>query len=308
MQMFAALRGDTKQVYNQYWTSLGVNRFARAGWETRLGPSDGVRDGKTGRGVTFAPTWMEGDKWVRLADVPERYAGTFSVQFAHPLLVRCTIDYAPLAGATGPRFRHEFLVTPDGILATLKTDDTVRAGVTWPILENDGKPLVTHVTDGIATTAYDDAGDQECFIAVGDGKIDASEDPLRSTYGWLRPARADARQTFIYPRNASDPPAEKVRASLRTSADGFESALGRVIGNLYVGRTSAGGEGRSIDLDGDGKPEASFNVPCCFVFQLRDRKIIAAEADRDVSMEIAGRSRDLKAFKPLALAAGQQDR
>jgi hypothetical protein len=111
MQIFAALRGDTKLVYDHYWTSLGVNRFSRVGWESRLGPSDGVRDAKSGHGVTFAPTWKEDGKWIRLADVPERYAGKFSVQFAHPLLVRCAIDYAPIASATGPRFRHEFIVT-----------------------------------------------------------------------------------------------------------------------------------------------------------------------------------------------------
>ena len=33
MQMFAALRGDTKLVYDHYWTSLGVNRFSRVDWD-----------------------------------------------------------------------------------------------------------------------------------------------------------------------------------------------------------------------------------------------------------------------------------
>jgi hypothetical protein len=36
MQMFAALRGDTKTVFGQYWTSLGVNRLGRVNWDTRL--------------------------------------------------------------------------------------------------------------------------------------------------------------------------------------------------------------------------------------------------------------------------------
>jgi hypothetical protein len=56
MQLFAALRGDTAIRFGQYWTALGVERLGRVGWDTRLGPSDGVRDPKTGRGITFAPT------------------------------------------------------------------------------------------------------------------------------------------------------------------------------------------------------------------------------------------------------------
>ena len=44
MQLFADLRGDTQLVFDHYWSALGVIRFGRVGWDTRLGPSDGVRD------------------------------------------------------------------------------------------------------------------------------------------------------------------------------------------------------------------------------------------------------------------------
>ena len=312
MQMFVALRGDTKLVYDHYWTSLGVNRFARAGWETRLGPSDGVRDGKTARGITFAPTWVENGRWVRLADAPDRYEGHFSVKFAHPLLVRCAIDYAPIPGASGPRFRHEFLLTPDGILATLRSDDAAEFGVTWPLLENDGEALKTHVEDGLATTAYDDAGDQQCFLAVGDDQsmIDRADEPLQSTYGWLRPVRSTAagkiNRTFIYPRNASEPSAQKVRESFRITNDGFESATASVHGNLYVGPTSAGGEGQRIDIDGDGDADVTFDAPCSFIIQIREKKPIAIEADRKINATVHGKPIALDAYAPITLAADQK--
>jgi hypothetical protein len=310
MQMFAALRGDTKLVYDHYWTSLGVNRFSRVDWDSRLGPSDGVRDAASGRGVTFAPTWMEDGEWVRLADVPDRYEGKFSVQFAHPLLVRCAIDYAPIAGKSDPHFSHEFLITPDGVLATLRSDDAKEFGVTWPILENDGTALSTHVKDGVATTAYDDDGDQQCFLAVGDRemRLDATDDPLQSTYGWLRPLRATCagrlNRTFIYPRSAADLPADQMRASIRITDDGFDSRIAAVHGTLYRGRTSAGGEGDRIDIGGDGKPDATFDAPCRFILQLRDGKIVAAEADRKVKLTFGGREIPLEAYVPVSGLGG----
>ncbi|MDR3403737.1 MAG: hypothetical protein P4L99_14660 [Chthoniobacter sp.] len=214
MRRLALLRGDASKVYDRYWTALGVARFARAGCDSRLGPSDGERDATTGSGVTFAPTWREDGHWVRMADVPDRYRGKFSVQFAHPLLVR-------------------------------------------------------------------------------------------STYGWLLPVRAPAddglNQTFVYPHNTGDPAAESVRKSLRIGNDGFESNLGSVHGTLYVGRTSAGGEGEAIDLDDDGKPEVTFDAQCRFVVQLRDRKVVAIEADRKVTAHVGDRTAPLEAYRPVSL-------
>jgi hypothetical protein len=302
MQMFAALRGDTKLVYDHYWTSLGVNRFSRAGWESRLGPSDGVRDAKTGRGVTFAPTWKEDGKWVRLADLPERYAGKFSVQFAHPLLVRCAIDYAPVASASGPRFRHSFVITPDGVLARLTAEGTDDFAVTWPVMENDGRPLEVAVADRMATTRYNPVGDQQCFIAIGGLDINNRDDAVQSTYGWLRPMRSIARWTFIYPRSWGDPPAELVRDTFRGNEEEFKSLLATVTAKMYIGRASAGGEGQSIDIDADGTPDASFTKTCQFVLQLRDKKVTAVEVDRDVVATIAGEQIGLSAYKPVMLS------
>ena len=305
MSLFAALRADTTIAHEQYWTALGVERFGRVGWDSRLGPSDGIRDRKTGRGVTFAPTWTEDGEWVRLADVPDRYEGHFSAQFAHPLLVRCAIEYRPRKGR-GPTFRHEFVVTPDGVLATLRSADAPEFGVTWPLLEDDGRPLRVKVTDRLASTSYADDGDEESFLSLTGSRVDAGDERLRSTYGWLRPVRAAAadgvNRTFVYPRGRGDPPAEQVRASFRLADDGFESDLGSVHGTLYVGRWSAGGEGTSLDCDRDGVPDATFDAPCRFVLQLRDGKVVAVEADRGTTVRIAGKAIELDAYMPVAIS------
>lgn len=77
MHMEVCLRGSTAVRYNRYWTTLGVVRFARPGWDSRLGPSDGVKEEASKLGVSFAPTFLENGKWVRLASVPDRYEAFF---------------------------------------------------------------------------------------------------------------------------------------------------------------------------------------------------------------------------------------
>ena len=303
MQLFAALRGDTARKFERYWTALGVERFGRAGWDSRLGPSDGERDAATGHGVTFAPTWLENGKWIRLADVPDRYQGRFSVQFIHPLLVRCAIDYAPIHGPW-PVFRHEFVLTPDGVLATLKSNGAQAFGVTWPLIEDDGKPLSDRITDRVAAASYSPDGDEQCFLSLNAGApVTQDEERIRSTYGWLRPIRAMAvngvSQTFVYPRSPGDPAGEKVRESFRLTPDGFESPLGSVRGTIYVGRTAAGGEGRSVDCSGDGKAVVTFDTICRFVLQLRRGKITAIETDRKTSAHVGDKIIHLDAYVPV---------
>jgi hypothetical protein len=308
MQMFADLRGDTELVFDHYWSALGVVRFGRVGWETRLGPSDGVRDAQSKRGISFAPTWREADRWVRLADVPERYQGEFSVEFAHPLLVRCAIVYSPREGQRGPVFRHEFILTPDGVLATLRAEGATQFGVTWPLLENDGAPVNVALTAHGARVAYVNGGDEQYFLALQpDAALTREETPLRSTYGWLRAVRAAAvsgvNQTFVFPRSPADPDAERVRQSFRLTPTGFSSVLGRVAGQLYVGRTTAGGVGDRVDLNGDGRADVRFSAPCGFILQLDGGRVTAVEADRAVSVTMGSRRLQLAAYKPVLLNA-----
>ena len=100
----------------------------------------------------------------------------------------------------------------------------------------------------------------------------------------MRVVTADAlNRTFVYPAGAGDPSPDSVRRSFQVTSAGFHSLLGRVSGNLYVGRTSAGGVGTEIDLDGDGKPDVRFSRECGFLLQLDRGQVIALETDRAVT-------------------------
>jgi hypothetical protein len=145
---------------------------------------------------------------------------------------------------------------------------------------------------------YPNGSDEQNFIAVG-GALKFTEEPLmRSTYGDLRPVRVSASTTFVYPRTAADPSAEEVRKSFAVHGRDFSSVLGKVSGTIYIGKTAAGGVGRAVDLDGDGKPDAVFSEESGFVLQLRNGRVIAAEADRDVSATIQGKKMTLKRYSP----------
>jgi hypothetical protein len=308
MAMEIDLRGATGLVYNHYWTALGVVRLGRPGWDTRLGPSDGVRESSSGTGISFAPTWQELGTWLRLASVPERYRGTFTTTFAHPLLTRCKVIWQPVSGQSGPTFTQLFTITPDGILSRVtQTGASAGWGMTYPILQNDGAtPLIQSVSSAhrIARVSFPGGTDVENFILLNTAGVAMSPGtPLRSSYGFLTPVQAsttdDQHCTFIYPEGAGDPSAEAVRDSFRITGDGFISVLGRVEGMLYVGRTSAGGFGTGMDLTGKGVPDLTFSASCGFLLQLKDGVVTALETDRPVTASIKGKSVQLEAFSPL---------
>ncbi|WP_341406195.1 hypothetical protein [Luteolibacter soli] len=148
--------------------------------------------------------------------------------------------------------------------------------------------------------------DQQNFIALDDDHhLDTSEPSVRGGYGDFKPVRVTSLagkvvDTFVYPRSAGDPDAESVRASFKRDGKDFTSVLGRVKGTLYVGRTSAGGVGNAIDLDGDGTDDASFSESCGFILQLKDGKILRLEADRAVKARIAGKEVALTAYTPVS--------
>ena len=301
LQMQANLRGQVGESSGNWWTPLGVVRFARAGWDTRLGPSDGALT-KAG-GVSFAPEFFEKGKWLRLADLSTRYEGTWSVQFVHPVLVRCAITWHPRPGQSGSVFRDDFTLTPDAILSELRRVSGGEGpwGVTWPLLENDGTELERSDTALIAGVKYPGSSDQQSFIALDTSTL-ALEPAMRSTYGDLQPVRVvgsgnAVNRTLIYPHTAGEPEAEAVRRSFTGTKDGFHTTLGTVSGTTYTGRTSAGGFGNKIDLDG--KPAASFSQACGFLLQLASGKVVAAETDRAVTAVVQGKSVTLKAYSPV---------
>lgn len=303
MQMEVSLRGSTELAYNLYWTSLGVVRFARTGWDSRIGPSDGVRETNKKYGVSFAPTFLENGNWLRLASIPDRYEAFFTTQFTNPLLVRCKVDYKPKPGQTGPLFTNEFVITPDGILSIL-TSNSNNFGITWPILSYDGATtLNTSFTSNIASTSFSQTTDQQNFIAIHSSpNIVTSENTRRSSYGDLLPVRMVSNDTsnvtFIYPRNPSDPSAESVRKSFSHAGSDFSSLVGRIKGNIYVGRTSAGGEGNAIDLDNDSISDITFDKTCGFVIQLNNGAVSKIETDKDVTANIHGQVINLQAYVP----------
>ena len=309
MQVFANLRGDSVPKYETYWTPLGVMRFSRVNWDSRLGPSDGARDYLFEEGVSFGPTWKVGTEWVRLAMAGEHYHGTLRVDFNHPLLVKFSILYAPVTGVGGPNFFHDFVVTPDGVLSSLHSPHNFRFGATLPLLEDDGRLLDIIVQDRVATTRYPESisnGDEQHFIAVNtEPVLLEEEESVLSTYGWLRPVRvtsdADQIHLFTYPRSQADPTASDVQQSFSFSPDGFSSILGQVNGTLYTGRYAGGGFGQSLylnnqDLNNQDTPDVEFDKPCGFIVQHDAGQISAIEADANVTAIVQGKEVTMSPF------------
>ena len=142
---------------------------------------------------------------------------------------------------------------------------------------------------------------RQSFIAAG--AVEIEDGPaIRGSYGDLRGVRVRTRSeslsTFVYPRTLADPAADAARQSLGVSSEGFQWAGGRVSGNLYVGRQSAGGFGTSLDLNGDDKPEVTFDAPCGFLLQIQGTRVMAVEADRDVNARVVGRRLRLRPHVP----------
>lgn len=450
MQLQLCTRGQTDNYAGLQWSTLGIVRFSRPGWDSRLGPAAGATTSSFTDSAAFAPVFFENGAWVRVSQFPARYAGSFAPEFVHPLLVRGTYTLAPRAGQTGPTFTQRISLTPDGALIdTARTTGVEPFGLVWPLFTFDGRTrLETEINASVATTAYPEAQtalttlpaenaaigggtliesnhagyhgsgfanlppnggtltwtgvnggtggralldfrfaygagngstttrtvaltvngvatsvtfhttgafsdwhhleipatlapgtantirlastgqdsanidelrihlpattptgpDQQAFLALRSGHaLSATATPVRTAYGEVLPVRVTDSgggtvETFVYPRSHGDPSAESVRASFTRNGADFTSSLGRVRGDLYIGRTSAGGRGDSIDLDADGTPDVTFGTSCDFVLQLEAGKVGAIEADRAVLATVAGKSLHLLAHTPVTLA------
>lgn len=307
MQIQVNLRGQIKESSGNFWTPLGLVRISRMGWDSRLGPSDGALT--AAGGISFAPEFLENGRWQRMASLSSRYQARWSVSFTHPALVRCAIEYLPRTGQSGPSFRDDLVITPDGILSSMtKTSpDSLPWGVTWPLLENDGRPLRRTISE----TGYVANGDRESFLGISPGSLlDDSAPVLRSTYGDLRPVRLTSQgpetRTYIYPHTADQPAGDKVRRSFKMKTSGFRSELGTVDANVYVGSTIAGGEGKSVKIGGRAQPDVTFSESCGFLLQLDKGRVIAVETDRQVIARIQGSSVTLAPFRPVAINGGSR--
>ena len=306
IEMQMNLRGQTSISSGNYWTPLGIVRFARAGWDTRLGPSDGALTANGG--VTFAPEFLEDGAWHRLADLSKRYRAEWHAEFVHPALVRGTLTWHPLPGFDGPTFETRLWITPDGVYTeTTKTSIApVQWGVTWPLLINDGRPLVTSIGKSFASTGFTRGEDQESFLSVGrQATIETAVPKMRSTYGDLLALRVVSsgatNSNFIYPHNSDQPSAAEVQGTMRRTKNGFTSILGRVEDDIYVGKTVAGGEGRELRLSSGAGPALIFDRSCGFLAQIRDGRMVAVETDRDVTARIDKTTLTLRAHRPQKL-------
>jgi hypothetical protein len=244
---------------------------------------------------------------VRLASIPAEYEASFSQSFVHPLLVRFKLTYEPTgsARAESPTLTQDFIVTPDGVYSSLTSSHTDPFGLTFPLLVNDGATaLTTSISGGIASVRYPAGTGEQNFVTVGTGTVlTADGAPLRTGYGDQQAIRYQGvtNRTFVYPRTASDPSAASVQSSFVVTSDGFTSVLGRVSGNTYIGRTSAGGLASSLDLDGNGTADVTFNKICKFVLQLSNGVVTPVEADQAVDFTYAGQTRALAGFTPVTL-------
>ncbi len=451
MQLQLCTQGQTDNYAGVQWSTLGIVRFSRSGWDSRLGPANGATTSTYTNSAAFAPAFLENGAWVRVSQFPARYAGSFTPEFAHPLLVRGIYTLAPRSSQTGPTFTMKLTLTPDGALIdTVRTSGIEPCAVIWPLLEFDGRTQLERTnTTGVAATSYPisvgtetviqaeaatnvsggtlieanhaayhgtgfanlppsggvlewagvDGGaggrtvigfrfscgagiasgstrtvnltvngtstpltfvttgtfeewhpiyvpvtlaagasntiritstgqdsanidelrvrapslvavepDQQSFIALrSTHQLDSSAATMRTAYGDVRPVQVTdsaggAIETFVYPRSAGDPSAESVRISFSRNGADFSSVLGRVTGNLYIGRTSAGGRGDSIDLNNDGTVDVSFSQSCDFVLQLDEGRVTAIEADRAVTATLAGRVVQLAPYAPVSVS------
>jgi len=313
-------RGEVDNYGGVQWHTLGITRFSRAGWDGRLGPGAGGVNPDFSDGISFSPVFLENGKWTRVCTEPRRFQGSFKADFVHPLLVRGTYTIAPVAGQAGPTFEMRLTLTPDGVLVdTARTSGTNAFGVVWPLFKFDGRTILNQIyTNSIASAAYPRTPplsttsaapepDQQNFIALkAVSQLDASGKAVRTGYGDYSPIRVtnpdnSEVETFVYPRSAGDPDAESVRASFVHNGDDISSVLGWVKGTLYRGRTSAGGVGRAIDLNNDGRDDAIFNRQCAFILQLKNGRITAIETDRAVTANVQGRKLSLAPYTPVTL-------
>jgi len=306
MQLFFTLRGDAKPRYETNWSVLGVVRLSRINWDSRLGPSDGYHDLKTGRAVSLCPAWREGKKWFSVAEEHRKFEASFSADFAHPMLVRCSMTYRPAQGSTVPAFVQEFVLTPDGVLVTLSAKGAEKFGIVLPVLVDDGRPLSTRFSPSSVRVSYGAQSDEQCYISLNPQSQVSTEDaPLLSSYGWQRPVRmtspSSVLRLFVYPRNPQSPTADEVQRSLRLTSTGFTSALGTLDGSVYRNRFAAGGSASSADVDGDRETDIDFDQVVGFIVQLENGEPRRIEVDRAVSARVKGRRIQLRAFTPVEL-------
>ncbi|BCU77904.1 hypothetical protein [Luteolibacter sp. LG18] len=254
-----------------------------------------------------APATRAPEGPIEWAGVKSAKAGPTTIGFSYALPVKGVTKKMRLKVNGKPLPDLAFIATGEGPSHQLLVPATLAAGANTIRLEPidaDG-PKIDQLRVYPVSPAPEN--DQQAFIALKPGhRFDTTAPAVRGGYGDFRPAvLADAQggtvETFVYPRSAGDPTAAEVRASFKRKGADFTSVLGRVTGTLYTGRTSAGGEGKAIDLDRDGKDDVTFSETCAFILQLKDGKVTALEADRPVTATLGGKTVKVEAWQPVGM-------
>lgn len=304
MQVFLNLLGDSVAKYDAYWTPLGVARFSRVGWDSRLGPSDGARDGATGKAAVFGPAWQRMGIWTNLGEMAEHYRGAVQREFVHPLLVRFEVLYSPVTGVGGPQFYMHFSITPDGVLIRTRRADDKPVAMTIPLLQNDGRALETHTKGPILSTKYSDSDEQQHFLILSEGWDVEIENTVMSAYGELLPVRvrsaASELLVFVYPEGRGDPDVQTVFDSFSRTPQGWKTVLGEVGERWYRGRFSSGGQGTSIPVFDNDAP-LQLNPSAGILIQRDGDRLLRMESDGETTARLREQSFVLKAHHPQSL-------
>lgn len=300
LQLEGALRGQTKINYGQFWTHTGIDRISQVGWDSRLGTLGG-RDAGTGLAVTFAPTFFENGTWKRMAQEQSRYQATLTAQAATPSLVKFSIIYAPKSGQSGATFTQNITITPDGVLSSTTSNSSGAFGMSLPLLSSDGAALATAISTRMAAAAFPGTNDAMSYLALDStGQINTAGAAIRTATGDLLPLRltntaGGAVNVFLYPSTLGDPKASKVLASYTIMPAGFRTTLGGVNGNVYAGRTCAGGYGNTVDLDSNGTVDMIFADVNTFIIKMIAGKLTAVQSDKNTVLSFARKTYGLTA-------------
>lgn len=211
-QVFINLRGDTVPKYGVYWTPLGLVRMAKAGWDGRLGPSDGAYDAKSRTGAAFGPTWKERGRWVTLADKAKHYRGTFmQVNPEDEEAAHCSVLYAPVTGVGGPSFYLDIAVSGAGVRLSMRSPNEAKFGLLVPCIEDDGnESFETRQRGNVLSTQPKILGDSRDIYVLSAKPGFEDVDVLRSAVGRIKTMRITAGQptleVFIYLKRAEDSP------------------------------------------------------------------------------------------------------
>lgn len=220
------LTGDSVPKYGIFWTPLGVARLARAGWDSRLGPSDGQYDARAREGLSIAPTWREGKDWTHLCERAEHYRGTSRTDGN-----AVSVLYAPVTGVGGPMFEVTLEALEQGVLMRFRSPSDARFGVSLPVLEDDGRALEVRSTERAVSVRYPQAlsdGSEQIFLVLNkDAALEKTETRVRSTYGWLQEYRASTKdpelRVFAYMRRGDEPSLGLMLVGMQSQWEQLES-------------------------------------------------------------------------------------